>query len=67
MSEGVVYTIGLLSVAAAGCIVGWIIGCNAVGFAYRNEAITNGYAIYHPQTGEFTWKCDLEKTSEPSR
>ena len=24
------------------------------------EAIERNYAVYHPQTGEFTWKCDLE-------
>jgi len=26
----------------------------------EEKAIKKGYAIYHPTTGDFVWKCDLE-------
>lgn len=30
----------------------------------KREAIEKGYAQYDPQTGNWTWKCDLSKTEQ---
>jgi hypothetical protein len=41
-------------------VIGSVFGANIV----RQEAIDRRYAIYHPQTGEFIWQCDLEKDQQ---
>jgi hypothetical protein len=51
--------IGVLIGVACMAFGGWIMHS-----AVNSKAIERGYALYHPTTGKFVWKCDyeLEKT-----
>lgn len=55
--DGCFAILGALVVAfLAGSTFG---GCIA-DIPYKNEALKRGYAVYHPETGQFTWKEDLK-------
>lgn len=49
----VIFVLGLLCGIAIGGSVGKQI--------MKDQAIERGYAQYRTDTGEWTWKCDLEK------
>ena len=51
-----------IAIALPAWSIGLLVGALLGTIEIRNQATKKGCAIYHPQTGEFTWKCDLEKT-----
>jgi len=38
------------------CFLSFLIGTSVRSDGWKAEAIKNGAAYYHPQTGDFTWK-----------
>lgn len=51
----------LIGVSLGG-LIGYICGDGNTENTYRKEAIENGYARYHPVTGEFEW---IKKATDP--
>lgn len=52
-----------------GGIVGLTVGCGVMGAVkescWRTMMVEKGYAYYHPQTAEFTWKNeDVVRTQD---
>jgi len=38
------------------CFLSFLVGTSVRSDGWKAEAIKNGAAYYHPQTGDFTWK-----------
>lgn len=59
--DGFILVFMLCVVFCGGCLTGGCIS-NA---PYKEQALKRGYAVYHPVTGEFTWKEDLKNEDKP--